>query len=113
MEIYLDGAAIRDAYDLGGLQAVRRTVRNLLRPYVEGRASSRADVLLLREWWAVETDDQMAFWTTRLTRKAPPADVPGAPETALCALCGAPFERSVGARGRPRTRCWTCSPART
>jgi hypothetical protein len=76
--IRLDGRVIRDAVAFGGLGAIPATVRRLLLPYVTGRASTPAEVVLLGEWLDVATAEQTALWTARLTGQDAPERAPEA-----------------------------------
>jgi hypothetical protein len=121
--VRLDGRDVHAAYRDGGSLGVLAFVEHALRSHVTGRASSPDEVRLLREWLADETEETVAHWLARLTRpeapEAPEDVVQARPEEAVeaalltCSVCSAPFTLPPGPRrGRPRSKCWTCSPER-
>jgi hypothetical protein len=111
-------------YSLGGLNGLRVVLRDLLWLRIRGRATSPAEAGLLREWLAAEVEDQAAYWLARFTGGTPddapeeaalvevpePAEAPAALLT--CSSCGSLFGVPAGRPGRPRRRCYTCSPPR-
>lgn len=106
--IRLPGGDLRSAYAIGGRDLLARTIRDALAVEAGRRASSLAEVRLLREWVDLETEEQLRFWLDRLERAevAEPEAVEEAPADGLrCAVCSEPFTREPGARGRPPTRC--------
>ncbi|GAB2736436.1 hypothetical protein GCM10027273_14010 [Nocardioides pakistanensis] len=116
------GREIREAVAEFGPSAIEVTLRDLLGPVVAGRASTPEEVRLLREWLDVEVSDGVAYWTARLAGQDAPdapeddAEEPEEPvEAALltCTSCGSLFGRPAASRGRPRTRCYSCSPPRS
>ena len=101
----LPGWLLRDSHNVGGREALARSVRRLLVLEAGRRASSLAEVALLREWVEVEAEEQTSWWLERLE----PVDdeEPEEPADGLlrCSVCSEPFEREPGARGRPPSRC--------
>jgi hypothetical protein len=110
---------VLDGYRLGGLSGVRVVFRDHAFARATGRASAPAEVALLREWIAEEVADGVAYWTPSLdglraeadAAEEPPSQAPG--PLVPCTSCGALFGRTAGGRGRPRTRCYECSPPRS
>lgn len=122
--VLIDARDVREAYEAGGALAVADLIEETLRAHVSGRAGTPAEVRLLREWVAVETEDALAYWLARLTGRRP-EDSPEAdraeesaedepPSFATCSACGSLFGIPAGRRrGRPRSRCHECSPERS
>lgn len=65
--VFAHRAEIADAFEHHGEHGLALVLRDLYAPRFEHRASTSAEVRLLREALAVEVEDGVAYWRARLS----------------------------------------------